>query len=233
MLFVAHPAGDAGGLLRRVGKQMPHAALVQPRERARGGRRPEGRPEAVRRIAPRRGTARRSATASAGSRRRSRARPREAAPFLRRARVPPWRTPPRRRRSPGAFARANANRRSRRRGRACRSQAPRWRRRSRCGCPRQRPPSCRPGSWRTRSLFFPAAAASRRALRRSYRAGGAWSSRGPLAAAAGAARRRCRRSGFSLPGKSAERLSSFSSRAFSTFAILCDEMSMMSAKRSP
>jgi len=39
MLFVAHPAGDARGLLRRVGKQMPHAALVQPREGAAACRR--------------------------------------------------------------------------------------------------------------------------------------------------------------------------------------------------
>ena len=49
--LVPHPAGDAGGLLRRVGKQVPHAALVQFREGARSGRRPESRPEAVRRMA--------------------------------------------------------------------------------------------------------------------------------------------------------------------------------------
>src|SRR5260221_4211728 len=50
VLFVAHPAGDAGVLLRRVGKLMPHAALVQLRERARGRGRPEGRPDAVPRM---------------------------------------------------------------------------------------------------------------------------------------------------------------------------------------
>ena len=49
--LVPHPAGDAGSLLRRVGKQMPHAALIQFREGARSRSCAERRPEAVRRMA--------------------------------------------------------------------------------------------------------------------------------------------------------------------------------------
>src|SRR5256885_17187555 len=50
MLFVAHPAGEAGSLLRRVGKQVPHAALVEAGEVARWGGLPDGGPEPERRV---------------------------------------------------------------------------------------------------------------------------------------------------------------------------------------
>jgi len=68
----------------------------------------------------------------------------------------------------------------------------------------------------TRSLFFPAAAASRRPLRRAYRGQMVLGFLQHRGGAAGAAHRRCRRSGFSLPEKSRSGFQSFSSRAFST-----------------